>query len=119
MLVVAIPAMVVEENWHGRPMIDTGTYLWILPALLVASAFVLGGALAGFRSRSTGVAHAGAVATFAVAVLLLGASFRRIHVAHEGIPHVVVGLWIMGAIAALVLSVIGALLGRRLAAERG
>ncbi len=119
MLVVSIPAMIVEENWHGQPMIDEGTYLWILPAVLVASAFLFGGALAGFRSRSTAVAHAGAVAGFAVAILLLGALFRRLSVAHEGVPNDVVRLWILGAIGALVLSVIGSLLGRRLAADRG
>ena len=86
MLVVAIPAMIVEENWHGQPMIDEGTYLWLLPAFLVASAFLFGGALAGFRCRSTAVAHAGAAASLAVAVLVLGALFRRIGVVHEGVP---------------------------------
>jgi hypothetical protein len=118
-LVVSIPAMIVEENWHGQPMIDEGTHLWILPAVLVAAAFLIGGALAGFRSRSTAVAHAGAAASFAVAILVLGAVYRRINVVHEGLPNDVVRLWVLGALAALALSVIGSLLGRRLAAHVG
>lgn len=118
-LVVSIPAMIVEENWHGQPMIDEGSYLWIVPALLVALAFLIGGALAGFRSRSTAVAHAGAAAGFAAAILVLGAVYRRLSVVHEGLPNDVVRLWILGALAALVLSVLGSLLGRRLAAHGG
>jgi VIT1/CCC1 family predicted Fe2+/Mn2+ transporter len=118
-LVVSIPAMIVEEDWHGQPMIDEGTHLWILPALLVAGSFLLGGALAGFRFRSSAVAHAGAVASFAVAVLVLGAVFRRFSVVHEGVPNDVVRLWILGALAALVLCVLGSLLGRWVAAEDG
>ncbi len=117
-LVVAIPAMVVEENWHGQPMIDEGTYLWLVPAFLVAAAFLFGGALAGFRCRSTAVAHAGGAACLAVAILVLGALFRRLSVVHEGVPNDVVRLWVLGAMGALVLSMIGSLLGRRLAADR-
>jgi hypothetical protein len=119
MLVVSIPTLIVEENWHGQPMIDEGTHLWILPAVLVASAFLFGGALAGFRCRSTAVVHAGAAASFAVAILLLGALFRRLGVVQEHVPNGVVVLWILGAIGALMLSVIGSLLGRRLAAGGG
>ena len=89
--------MVVEENWHGQPMIDEGTYLWLLPALLVALAFLFGGALAGFRCRSTAVAHAGAAASLAVAILVLGALFRRLGVVHERVPPDVVRLWLLGA----------------------
>jgi hypothetical protein len=114
-LIVSIPVMVVEEDWHGRPMIDEGTHLWILPALLVASAFLFGGALAGFRSPSTAVAHAVPAASFALAILLLGAVVRRFWVVHEGVPNAVVLLWCLGIIGALTLSLIGSLLGRRLA----
>src|ERR1700677_2111715 len=67
-LIVSIPVMVVEEDWHGRPMIDEGTYLWILPAFLVASAFLFGGALAGFRGPSAAVAHAVSAAGLALAI---------------------------------------------------
>jgi hypothetical protein len=117
-LIVSIPVMVVEEDWHGRPMIDEGTHLWILPAFLVASAFLFGGALAGFRSPSTAVAHAVPAASFALAILLLGAVLRRFWVVHEGVPIAVVYLWCLGIIGALMLSLIGSFLGRRLATNR-
>ena len=117
-LIVSIPVMVVEEDWHGRPMIDEGTHLWILPAFLVASAFLFGGALAGFRSPSTAVAHAVLAATFAFAILLIGALLRRFWVVHEGVPITVVYLWCLGIIGALMLTLIGSLLGRRLATNR-
>ena len=110
--------MIVEEDWHGHPMIEQGAYLWVVPALLVASAFLLGGLLAGFRCPSTGVVDAGFAASTALAVLLLGALFRRLWFVHEGVPRAVVDLWCLGVAAAMILSVIGSLFGRRLAAER-
>jgi hypothetical protein len=117
-LIVSIPVMVVEEDWHGRPMIDEGTYLWIVPAFLVASAFLFGGALAGFRSPPTAVTHAALAASFALALLLLGAVLRRFFVVHEGLPIAVVYLWCLGILGALMLSLIGSLFGRRSARHR-
>ena len=117
-LIVSIPVMIVEENWHGRPMIDEGTHLWILPAFLVASAFLFGGALAGFRGPSAAVAHAVPTASFALAILLLGAVLRRFWVVHEGLPVSVLQLWCLGIIGAFMLSLIGSLLGRHLATNR-
>ena len=112
-LIVSIPVMIVEEDWHGRPMIDEGTHLWILPVLLVASAFLFGGALAGFRDPSAALAHDVPAASFALLALLLGAVLRRFWVVHEGVPIAVVYLWCLGIIVALMLSLIGSLLGRR------
>jgi hypothetical protein len=117
-LIVSIPVMIVEEDWHGRPMIDEATHLWILPAFLVASAFLFGGAFAGFRGPSVAVAHAVPAASFASAILLLGAILRRFWVVHEGVPIAVVHLWCLGIIGTLMLSLIGSLLGRRLATNR-
>ena len=117
-LIVSIPVMIVEEDWHGRPMIDEGTHLWILPALLVASAFLLGGALAGFRGPSAAAAHAVSAASFALAILLLGEVVRRFWVVHQGVPITVVQLWCLGIIGALILSLFGSLLGRELATNR-
>jgi hypothetical protein len=110
--------MVVEENWHGRPLIDGGTHLWILPAFLVASSFLVGGVRVGFRHPSTAVTHAVAVASFALAILLLGAVFRRLWVVHEGVPIDVVCLWCLGTIGAFMMCVIGSLLGCRLATDK-
>jgi hypothetical protein len=117
-LFVSIPVMVVEEDWHGHPMIDQGTHLWILPTVLVALAFLLGGALAGFRRPPAAVPYAFVSASLALVALLLCAVFRRLWVAHEGVPMPVVDLWCLGVIGALTLGLVGSLVGRRLAVDR-
>ena len=50
-LVIAVPTMVVEEDWHGRPMIEQGNLLWLVPAAFVVLAFFLGGRLMGKRTE--------------------------------------------------------------------
>jgi hypothetical protein len=114
-LLISVPVMALEEGWHSRPMIDEESYLWILPAVLVAATFVFGGALAGFRCPSSPVAHASAVASISLVILLLGAVFRRVWIVHEGTQNAVLFLWFLGVIGAFTLSMIGSLFGRRLA----
>lgn len=116
-LVVAVPTMVIEEDWHGRPMIDQHTYLWLAAAGLVAVAFAVGGLVAGYRRPAAAATHAVAAATVAVAVLVMGAIARRLWVAHEDLPGVVAWLWCVGAAVALTLCAAGSLLGRRFAAR--
>ena len=43
-LVVAVPTLVVAEDWHGRPMIDQGGFAWLVPAVLVVGASLVVGA---------------------------------------------------------------------------
>lgn len=117
-LLVSIPVMIVEEEWGGRPMIDDGTHLWFLPAFLVASAFLLGGVLTGFRSPRRALVYAGAVGGVALAVLLLAASLRRVWIAHEGTQNAVLFLWALGAAVTVTLSLVGSLFGRRWAAKK-
>ena len=107
-LVVSVPTMAVEEDWHGRPMIDEPTHLWIIATCLVAAAFLVGGVVAGHRR---------AAASLAVAVLLVAAILRRFWLAHEGVPVGVVGLWCLGVVAAVFLSAAGSLLGRWLTTD--
>ena len=118
MLVISVPTMAVEEDWHGRPMIDEPTHLWIIATCLVAAAFLVGGVVAGYRRPSAAPEHATAAASLAVAVLLVGAILRRLWLAHEGVPVAVAGLWCLGVVAALFLSAAGSLLGRRLITDR-
>jgi hypothetical protein len=113
-LAIAIPTMIVEESWHGRPMIDEHTGLWLVAGCLVAFAFLVGGALAGYRLPVSAAQQATVATVFAVVVLLVGAVIRRLVVAHEGVPPDVERLWLLGAVAALVLSTAGSELGRRL-----
>jgi drug/metabolite transporter (DMT)-like permease len=117
-LVISVPTMAVEEDWHGRPMIDEPTHLWIVATCLVAAAFLAGGVVAGHRRPSAAPEHATAAASLAVAVLLVAAILRRLWLAHEGVPIGVVELWCLGVVAALFLSAAGSLLGRRLVTDR-
>jgi heme/copper-type cytochrome/quinol oxidase subunit 3 len=111
-LVVSVPTMAIEEDWHGRPMIDQPTHLWILAALLVAGAFVVGGALAGLLRPQSAMACATAAATLALGVLLVAAVSRRFFVVHEGVSSDVARLWFFGVVSALALSAVGSQLGR-------
>ena len=95
-------------------MIDQGTHLWILAACLVAGAFFAGGAIVAFRRPSAPTTYAAATGVLAVAILLSGAIYRRFWVVHEVIPTPVQRLWFAGVVAAVVLSLAGSLLGRRL-----
>lgn len=117
-LLVAVPTLVVEEDWNGRPMIEQASHLWILAALLVAAAFVAAGALAGFRRPEAAALNAIAAASVAVAALVAAALARRLWVAREGVPAAVVELWLFGSVTALVSSALGSRVGRRLARHR-
>jgi len=117
-LVISVPTMAVEEDWHGRPMIDEPTHLWIIAACLVAAAFLVGGVVAGHRRPSAAPGHATAAASLAVAVMLVAAILRRLWLAHKGVPIGVAGLWCLGVVAGLFLSAAGSLLGRRLMTDR-
>ncbi len=118
-LVIAVPTMVVEEEWRGRPMIEQGNFLWLVPATLVVLAFFLGGRLAGKRTRSSSSALAAGtmVGIMATATLLLGGIVRRHWILHEVYWADVVRLWIGAAIAAVAIAIAGAYHGRRAASR--
>jgi len=112
-LVISVPTMIVEEDWHGHPMIEQPGHLWIIPASIVAAAFLLGGIVAGHRRPARAVVNSAWAGGIAVLVLLLGAGARRVWVAHS-MSFAVGRLWCFGVAAALVLSVAGSFLGRLL-----
>jgi len=111
-LLMSIPAMVVEEDWNGRPMIDERSHLWLIPAAIVVSAFLVGGILVGYRRSSQALLHAMVMATVASGVLLAGALVRRLWLVGNGLPMAVLKLWFLGALCAGVLGEVGALLGK-------
>ena len=113
-LAVSVPTMAIEEDWHGRPMIDQPTHLWIIAACVVAGAFFAGGAIAAFLRPSAPTRYAAATGLVAVAVLLVGGLYRRLWLVHEQVPVAVQQLWCLGVIGAIALSLAGSLLGRQL-----
>jgi hypothetical protein len=113
-LAVSVPTMIIEEDWHGRPMIDQPTHLWIVAACVVAGAFFAGGAIVALRRPYAPTRYAAATAVLAVVVLLIGGLCRRIWVVHENVPIPVQQLWVLGVVAAVTMCLAGSLLGRQL-----
>jgi hypothetical protein len=113
-LAISVPTMIVEEDWHGRPMIDQSTHLWIIACCIVAAAFFTGGAIVAFRRPSAPTRYAAATGAVAVAVLLLGGLSRRLWLVHENVSVEVRHLWLLGVVAAVAMSIAGSVLGRQL-----
>jgi hypothetical protein len=107
-LVISVPTLALEENWHGAPLIDQPHHKWVLPAVVVAVAFVIGGVIAASRRRwwLDGSLHGLAVGVAATAVLLAADAIRR-HGLHKAANPGVVRLWVVAAIAACLLGAIG------------
>jgi hypothetical protein len=111
-LVVTAPTLVIEENWHGRPMIDQPGHLWLLPTLVVAAGFALGGAVCArrttelWRALFLGII----VGTVAAGALVVADVIRRAmhhQVLKAGVPR----LWIEAALLSIVLASLGGAMG--------
>ncbi len=118
-LVISVPTMAVEEDWHGLPMLDQPIHFWwifpawVIPLLIVMAAMVVGGALAGRTRPSHAVARGAAVGILAVVVLLAADSVRRFALESKGVPVVIGELWMGGSFTCLVMSSLGGYLGGR------
>ncbi len=113
-LAVAVPTMVVAEDWRGRPLIDQGGAWWLLPAAAAVAAFFTGGVVAarGRAGRGRALAAGGLVAVTAVAVLLAGDVVRRL-LFNPTLPSGVVRYWLEGVAVAVAATLLGALAGAR------
>jgi peptidoglycan/LPS O-acetylase OafA/YrhL len=107
-LVVSVPTLAIEEDWHGQPLIDQPDHKWVLPTILVAVAFVIGGMIAASRRRwrLDGALHGLSVGVVATALLLAADVVRR-HSLHKAANPGVFKLWVVAAIAASALGAIG------------
>ena len=103
-LIIAVPVLVIEEDWHGHPMIDQSGYLWLAPAIIVSVVFVLGGYFANRSALASGVIAA--LALDGAAVL------RRFVIVREHLPPIVLVLWVSGTTVSIALSCIGGYLRR-------
>ncbi len=107
-LIVAAPTLVIEEDWHGRPMIDQPGHLWVVPALVVAAAFALGGALGarGLVELWRALWHGLLVGVVSAGLLFLADVVRRA-MADQVTPRGVWRLWIEGVAVSVVLASLG------------
>src|SRR5580658_2726539 len=69
--VITCPTFLLEEFWHGRPLIDQGGIWWVLPAIVMALGFFIGGAIVGRRCRRPASAYAQGALVAAVTVWLI------------------------------------------------
>lgn len=117
-LVIAGPALLWEEIWHGQPMIDQKGYLWVVPTIIVVATYFLGGAIAGrHRHRSVGALIQGIALAIPASLVLVIADLARRLILSKGIPIVIVGLWLAAIAGTVVIAVLGALFGRWLYAR--
>jgi hypothetical protein len=105
---IAAPTLVLEENWHGRPMIDQPGHLWVLPTIVVAAAFALGGAVGARRAGVLWKALLqGLVIGTSAAGLLLVADVVRRAVDSRALSEGVLRLWVEAALLSIVIASLG------------
>lgn len=113
-LVVVGPAFLFEELWRGKPMIDQGGMLWLIPALIMTAGFFAGGRVAG-RNRST---QSGAftqgllVAGLTLGMIFVADMIRRL-ILTQALSWTVIALWVSSALGALLVAGLGGINGRR------
>ena len=118
-MVIATPTLAVEEDWHGQPMLDQPGHLWLIPTLVVAAAFALGGAVGARRaSQWWAAAVQGLALGAAAAVIFLAGDIVRRAIRHQAVSSAVLRLWVEAALLSLAISGIGAAIGH-LARDRG
>jgi len=105
---IAAPTLVLEENWHGRPMIDQPGHLWVLPTLVVAAAFALGGGVGARRASllSKALLQGLVIGTTAAGVLLVADVVRRA-IDNRALSEGVLRLWIEAAVLSIVIASLG------------
>jgi hypothetical protein len=115
-LIIVGPTFLSEETWHGAPLIDRGGVLWLVPAVVMAIGFFVGGAIAGYqRARVQGALFRGLlVAGLTIALAFAGDMARRFALG-EGVQPRVLEYWAGAAVAALLVGGLGAVNGRWLA----
>jgi hypothetical protein len=113
-LLIVGPTSLFAELWRGAPIIDQGYFLWLLPAAIMTIGFYMGGGIAGrFRRTQRGAMTQGLlVASLTVPMIFLADMIRRL-LLHQTTPLAVFAYWVGAYVAASLVSMGGALMGRR------
>jgi hypothetical protein len=118
-LVIAVPTLVLEEDWHGRPMIDQPGHLWVVPTIVAAAAFALGG-LIGTRGQIElwrALWYGLLIGAAAAGVLLLADVARRA-LRDQAVSVPVLRLWVEASLLSVVMSSLGGAVSYLLATKR-
>jgi hypothetical protein len=112
-LVIVGPTFLFEELWRGRPLIDRGGFLWVLPAAIMGIGFLIGGIIAGrHRRQRKGSFNQGVLAAAVTLFLIFIADMIRRAVLGEAVTIPVLGIWCAWAAGALIVGGLGGLNGR-------
>ena len=113
-LLITCPTFLVEEFWHGKPLIDQRGIWWVVPAIVMAIGFLAGGAIVGrhCRRRESAYFQGALVGTVTVWIIFIADLIRR-HAIGKGLYFGVGELWVVSAIGAIVAGGLGGLIGRR------
>jgi hypothetical protein len=110
--VLATPTLAIEEDWHGRPMIDQPGHLWVVPTFVAAAAFAIGGVLCARRTTESWRALVEGLALGAtVAGTFLVVDVVRRAVRHQALSQGVLRLWVEAALLSVVLASLGGAMG--------
>jgi len=115
-LAVVGPTFLSEETWHGSPLIDRGGVLWLVPAVVMAIGFWVGGVIAGYQRTSvqSALVRGFLVAALTIALAFAGDMARRLTLG-QGLQPRVLEYWVGAVAAALLAGGLGGVNGRRLA----
>ncbi len=116
-LVVALPVVLAIEATKGGDLAGEESSVWVLGALLVVAAFVIGGGIAGARRPETALGHSVAAAALAYIVLVVVAIVRRL-VDGIGLPGAVGASFVLLAVVCVAMGVAGGYLAMRVRGHR-
>jgi hypothetical protein len=116
-LVVALPVVLTVEAVKGADLAGEESSLWLLGALAVVAAFVIGGGIAGARRPETAIGHAVAAGAVAFIVLVVVAIVRRL-IDGLGLPADVAATFVLLAVVCLSMGILGGYLAMRVKTHR-
>ena len=116
-LVVALPVVLTVEAVKGDDLAGEESSLWLLGALAVVAAFVIGGGIAGARRPETAIGHSVAAAALAFIVLVVVAIVRRV-LDGSGLPASVAATFVLLAVVCLSMGVLGGYVAMRVRARQ-
>jgi hypothetical protein len=116
-LIVALPAVLAIEAAKGDELRGQESSLWVLGALAVVAAFVIGGGIAGARRPETAIGHSVAAATLAFILLVVVALVRRL-VAGPDLSGATAAAFVLLAVVCLSMGVLGGYLSMRVKAQQ-
>lgn len=112
-LLIVGPSFLFEELWRGKPLIDQPGNFWIVPGVIMAIGFFVGGGVGGRHRRQAGGAFTQGmlIAALTLALIFMADMIRR-GILHAPFTITIIGVWIACAAGALLVSGVGGVAAR-------